>query len=36
MEKIFEMIGMILEGAGASEASKAVIAALKKFFGAIA
>lgn len=36
MEEIFEMIGEILEGAHASEASKAVIAALKKFFGAIA
>lgn len=36
MEEIFEMIGEILEGAHASEASKAVIAALKKFFAAIA
>ena len=33
MESIFEMIGNILEGSGASEASKAVIAALKEFFG---
>lgn len=36
MEKIFKMIGEILEGAHASEASQAVIAALKKFFVAIA
>lgn len=33
MERIFEMIGNILEGSGASEASKAVIAALREFFG---
>lgn len=33
MEDIFEMIGNILEGSGASETSKAVIAALKEFFG---
>ena len=33
MVDIFEMIGNILEGSGASEASKAVIAALKEFFG---
>ena len=36
MEEIFEMIGNILKGAGASEASQAVIAALQKFFAAIA
>lgn len=36
MEKIFKMIGEILEGAHASEASQAVIAALQKFFGDIA
>lgn len=36
MDKIFEMIGKILEGSGASEASQAVIAAIKEFFGAIA
>lgn len=36
MEKIFKMIGEILAGAGASEASQAVIAALQKFFGDIA
>lgn len=36
MVMIFEMIGKILEGAHASEASQAVIAALKKFFVAIA
>ena len=35
MVMIFEMIGKILEGAHASEASKAVIAALQEFFGAI-
>ena len=35
MKEIFEMIGKILEAAHASEASKAVIAALQKFFGAI-
>lgn len=34
MDKIFEMIGDILKAAHASEASKAVIAALQKFFGA--
>lgn len=33
MEDIFEMIGNILEGSGASKASQAVIAALKEFFG---
>mgnify|MGYP000133994952 FL=1 len=33
MENIFEMIGKILEGSGASKASQAVIAALKEFFG---
>lgn len=36
MEEIFEMIGDILKAAHASEASQAVIAALKKFFVAIA
>ena len=35
MEMIFEMIGKILKGAGASEASQAVIAALKEYFAAI-
>lgn len=35
MVMIFEMIGKILKGAGASEASQAVIAALQEFFGAI-
>ena len=35
MEKIFEMIGKILEAAHASEASQAVMAALQEFFGAI-
>ena len=35
MKEIFEMIGKILEAAHASEASKAVIAALQEFFGAI-
>lgn len=33
MVDIFEMIGQILKGSGASEASQAVIAALKEFFG---
>ena len=35
LEMIFEMIGKILKGAGASEASQAVIAALQEFFAAI-
>ena len=35
MKEIFEMIGKILKGAGASEASQAVIAALQEFFGTI-
>ena len=33
MVDIFDMIGKILEGSGASEARQSVIAALKEFFG---